>query len=174
VTRSAVRIRRRLDPPARKPEPASAGGSHDPNNAIFPASPPDVPLSAQSNQPQCLRSARYKYCPPPTALRPALFSPVALSLALSLSVGATARLSHRCSRRARRSSMAPSRAGAVHVAVALLAVVATVAVHAAGGGGGGRKMASHGEVSPRDRICILLVDCHPAVQRRCMCYATMR
>ncbi|XP_047051404.1 aminopeptidase M1-C-like [Lolium rigidum] len=45
--------------------------------------------------------------------------------------------------------MAPSRAGAVHVAVALLAVVATVAVAAAGGGG--RKMASHGEgTNPRE------------------------
>jgi hypothetical protein len=50
--------------------------------------------------------------------------------------------------------MAPSRAGAVHVAVALLAVVATVVV-AVAGGGGGRKMASHGEV--RDipaRLCL--------------------
>jgi hypothetical protein len=45
--------------------------------------------------------------------------------------------------------MARSGAGvtALPVAVVLLAVVATVAVHAAAGDGGG-KMASHGEVSP--------------------------
>jgi hypothetical protein len=58
--------------------------------------------------------------------------------------------------------MARSGAGvtALPVAVVLLAVVATVAMHAAAGDGGG-KMASHGEVSPTRFYFLLFRECIP-------------
>jgi hypothetical protein len=77
--------------------------------------------------------------------------------------------------------MAPSRAavgaGAVPVAVALLAVVANMMAVQATAGGGGRRMASHGEVRlvcqlANYRLYLqLLSDCHLAVHCRCMFYA---